>query len=279
MLYVVLVSLTLLFYFIHDTKEPQTVENTNFNPVPSGLDERKMLEVLKAQEPHRQAANSNGSMLDLILGAVPQTRCATMVRLGYVTDGGKWICNPWRASTRSCVVYSMGVGDSLSFEKDMIKHTNCRLYTFDEDVYKADLFANVSDRISFYGWKIGQDQPRRNQFTIETIAKKLNHSSIDFLKIDIEGSENEIFPEFFIVGHKLFVCQVMIEFHSTSRLLLRRFLYEFEKNHFSMFAMELNPQCRNPYFCIEYSFIHRDCKSRFGLSGSDLFKNFITTQL
>ncbi len=38
---------------------------------------------------------------------VAEVRCPTMVRIGLVTDGGKWVCNPWRLPV-PCIVYSMG---------------------------------------------------------------------------------------------------------------------------------------------------------------------------
>lgn len=123
-------------------------------------------------------------------GLVPEVVCPWLARVGDVNDGGKWTCNPWALSS-SCVIYSLGVGYDVTFETEMDEVTEgrCKIYSFDSDINKGNQIVNLNnERLIFHPYKIAEQTDHfEQQASVKDIMKQLQHSFINFLKVDIEG--------------------------------------------------------------------------------------------
>lgn len=140
------------------------------------------------------------------------------------------------------IVYSFGIGEDISFDREvMIKHS-CSVYAFDPTP-KSILWVNsqkITSNFFFYPFglsvKTGLETfylPKNNAYvsgstlslqnvdTLEPISvpmKKfsdivleLNHHTIDVLKMDIEGSEYAVLND--ILTSSVIIKQICIEFH------------------------------------------------------------------
>jgi Methyltransferase domain len=110
------------------------------------------------------------------------------------SDGGKWLCGIQKLSP-GCNIYSLGSNGDFTFEESMLVSTPCTIHTFDCTLSSAP---NVpSGRIKFYSTCVGASDSGDDRFkTLPTIMKELGHSSVDLLKIDIEGYEHDILRSF-----------------------------------------------------------------------------------
>lgn len=140
------------------------------------------------------------------------------------------------------VIYSFGVGKDISFDLDIIKHHYVTVFGFDptpevsEWVDKQEL----PDKYFFKKFGIGTKSGvetfylptnpkfvsgsfvRQKNINVENsidlsmksfsdIANELNHTFVDVVKMDIEGSEYEVIPSILESGVK--IGQLAIEFH------------------------------------------------------------------
>lgn len=162
------------------------------------------------------------------------------------------------------IVYSFGIGEDISFDLQLIKTFNCKVYGFDPTPKSINWIKSqqLSSLFCFNDYGIGKQTglvtfylPKNvnhvsgsvfalsnlNEFEpIEVLLKKfsdiqLNHKVIDVLKMDIEGAEYDIISS--IVESDIIVKQILIEFHHRmfdngakltrdSILLLRNYGYE-----------------------------------------------------
>lgn len=146
---------------------------------------------------------------------------------------------------RDSVVYSLGVGDSIDLDMDLINRFSLTVHTFDPTPYSAEwisslelpanlvfhpwaaagedgslrLFRRVSKRgqKSKVMWTVegdagdGADFIDAPAYTIRSMMEKLGHERIDVLKIDVEGAEYEILDSLGEVD-KL-PTQLLVEYH------------------------------------------------------------------
>lgn len=161
-----------------------------------------------------------------------------MVHLGSVY-GGYWIQED--SLNKESIVYSVGIGEDLSFDLDLIDKVGCRIFGFDptpksiEWVKKQEL----PEEFEFTSWGLsdfdgeGEFHPPNNpdhishslirhrgvQSTaikvtfrrLSTMMKHFGHEVIDLLKLDIEGSEYGVIKD--IVQSNVRVNQIILEFH------------------------------------------------------------------
>ena len=144
------------------------------------------------------------------------------------------------------VLYSFGIGEDLSFSQQFAERfPNCRIYAFDPTP-KAIAYVDSYDKSTFPNFKfypIGlSDNEEKTLFylpknpdyvsgseienagvnkenaievqmhSLSFLMNMLNHTFIDLLKMDIEGSEFKVLPQ--ILEQKLPIGQICVEFHN-----------------------------------------------------------------
>jgi len=141
--------------------------------------------------------------------------------------------------TKDSIVYSFGVGEDISFDLALIKQYGLNVYAFDPTPL-AIKFAKENLTLHFNFKSIGLGN--RDEFTkfylstderdisgsiidkndnaafiqvemkkLSSIMKELNHTQIDLLKMDIEGSEYAVLEN--ILEENIHPKQILVEFH------------------------------------------------------------------
>jgi FkbM family methyltransferase len=152
---------------------------------------------------------------------------------------GMWTICSSKIRVKQPIVYSFGVGDDISFDLDMINQYSATVYAFDPTpisnswvkkqnlpsqfkffnigISSIDGVANFSlpshHSVSFvqeYSGNVKQSV-QCPVSTWKTITNKFNHTSIDIVKIDIEGGEYDIIDD--ILESPVRVEQLLVEFH------------------------------------------------------------------
>lgn len=124
------------------------------------------------------------------------------------------------------IVYSLGVGDSIEFDLEVIERTGATVYAFDPTPYAMEWIQQqtLPAQFVFYPWAAAGNNGSLRLFrrvntrgkradvmwtadsaagdasdfidapayTIQSIAEKLHHEKIDLLKVDVEGAEYDI---------------------------------------------------------------------------------------
>lgn len=159
-------------------------------------------------------------------------------RLG--SEYGGWSFCPTDLCSSS-VIYSMGIGEDISFDLALIESHQCSVYAFDptprsiEWIEKQTLpekfkwfgfgIAHHDGEVSFFppanqnyvSHTILNNQPSRSTpITVQvkrlsTIMNEMGHQEIDMLKMDIEGAEYETIKDF--LSEDLKIHQILVEFH------------------------------------------------------------------
>ena len=153
--------------------------------------------------------------------------------------GGFYVCPDYLDS--ESVIYSFGIGEDISFDKQMIDTYNCIVHGFDPtpksiqwinlqttpdkfifhdygiDIVNGEKTFFLPENESFVSGSIHQTNQLKTKGikvqmkNLETICNELGHSKIAVLKIDIEGSEYDIIP--YLLNMKIPIEQLLIEFH------------------------------------------------------------------
>jgi len=138
-------------------------------------------------------------------------------------DGQYPVCldnemKPLSTNNRRCIVYSFGIKDDWSFDEALEKF-GCEIFSFDPSISQAD--HDHKAHIHFY--KIGLsnlDYVNENNWklmSLDSIYRMLEprHGAhvIDYLKIDVEGSEWDALKQIIESGMLSKVRQMAVEFH------------------------------------------------------------------
>ncbi|OAK99871.1 hypothetical protein IQ06DRAFT_250294 [Phaeosphaeriaceae sp. SRC1lsM3a] len=172
-------------------------------------------------------------------------------RVGRLGDGGKWVCGmslyeavpapsfpsievvesrqqPVTAPDAGLVIYSFGINGESSFEAEMLERVpSARIWGYDFSVDGWGKQIPMSQRHRTFFKKIGLGKEDKHDasppfYTLPTLMANNNHSYIDILKIDIEGSEYDALDTFMDAfdgiqsasGKSVIpIGQVMIEIH------------------------------------------------------------------
>ncbi|GAB0489430.1 hypothetical protein MMPV_000649 [Pyropia vietnamensis] len=158
----------------------------------------------------------------------PNFSCAFEQRLGNAGDGGKWVCDPTSIPSalagRQCVVYSVGSGRRVGFEKAVHQALpDCRIFTFDHTVGEEGGKA-VPPYVTFLPYGLtAEDEPGSPMRGLGSIRKELGHEpsnrgvSLEILKVDIEGEEYNALLPWLRSGALDGVRQLLIEIHGPYR--------------------------------------------------------------
>lgn len=226
----------------------------------------------------------------------PQSSCPDLIRLGYIGDGGKWICGTsWlreQRHKRECLIYSFGINTDSTFELELGALSGCSIHAFDptigvmpyvtidqvqssgnvNEILKKDKFVANDDivkTVTFHKTAMGVRSGRWAEHSLAEnlydIMHRLNHTFIDILKVDIEGSEWKVFSS--LLGNlkgffgTIPVGQILVELHFESMTTTDSFFTAMADAGFVSISREINLQpCvegRKPV-AVEYSFINPD---------------------
>lgn len=143
------------------------------------------------------------------------------------------------------IVYSLGVGDDVGFDREIIAQFDCQVFAFDPTPATAVWVSQqaMPANFRFYPWAVGaedgvmlfyplvradgsisqtmytlvaQDGSRAHAievpvYSLATIMKRLGHNSIDILKVDIEGAEFAVLDS--ALQMPVPPAQIVVEFH------------------------------------------------------------------
>lgn len=146
--------------------------------------------------------------------------CKVLKRVGgnwvagpqHQVDGDKFVCLDNIIKKDSCIVYSFGISNDWTFE-DVMDKIGCQIFAYDHTI-NAD--PRRGNNINFFktGLGIGENLKTLQQLMFDNNQSK---STIDYLKIDIEGAEfNEGgFRDWIQSGVLNYVDQIALELHMT----------------------------------------------------------------
>lgn len=211
-----------------------------------------------------QNTPDNDNFLILYNVLVPEVFCLDLVRIGTVGDGGKWICNPLSLlEFPSCVIFSLGIRNDPSFDESIqtLLNLHCELISVDQSKQKADTLNRLKKVNGKFMQAFVADKTDeiKNHYTLKDIMDKNDHTSIDILKIDIEGSEYKVADEMLSIP----ICQILIEAHSNSSQKHYELLNKISQHNFYLYSYEINGKY---HYLSEYSFIHKDCLEKFNVN-------------
>ncbi|GMT24531.1 hypothetical protein PFISCL1PPCAC_15828 [Pristionchus fissidentatus] len=270
-----------IFLFIYSFTSRAVVQpqeqshSSRLSPVPSSLIntqsllDKHVIGFYKAHAPQRKSMfnaalkSLKASVPQVLLPIVEEVFCPSLVRVGSVGDGGKWVCNPW-ATPRNGVVFSLGSHDDISFETDFQKITNtaASIITVDMNAASKAALEGLSQINAVFVHAMIADKTELAatppHFTVQDLMKKMKHEHIEILKMDIEGAEFTVLPQFLKSNS---VCQIMVEIHTISET--PKLLRAIANAGFLLQKYELNAFWTGIGLC-EYSFLHESCLEKYG---------------
>ncbi|EYB97576.1 hypothetical protein Y032_0139g2105 [Ancylostoma ceylanicum] len=193
---------------------------------------------------------------------VPEVFCPDLVRVGNVLDGGKYVCNP-RAMPQYCSIYSLGLREEISFDREIQEFNNftCRLHGYDmtpQSAHVANQYKSINGEMR--ALTIGpKTDSSKNVYFLGDLVTSNNDTDVEFLKMDIEGAEHTSLIPFL---QKFTACQIFLELHGKpiEHVIL---LQQIAQLNYALFSYEING---NSLTACEYSFIHLDCMEQYGAS-------------
>lgn len=152
--------------------------------------------------------------------------------------GGWWIATD-NLDNEPLIVFSLGLGEDISFDVAMMEKYKCKVYGFDPTPKSVKYIEslNLDDRFSLYKYAVSAENgtltfnlPENEEYvsgslesissnkTIEVVCKniktiydELQIPKVDILKMDIEGSEYKVIEN--MIKSKIFPKQILIEYH------------------------------------------------------------------
>lgn len=152
------------------------------------------------------------------MGPVKPT-CCRFEGFGH-GDGEKILCaNSKTFSGNACWILSLGCQGKWSFEKDVVKRTNCKIHTFD-CTGSWPIPEELQGRVTLHKTCLGKDNDPREDYVgwneiISLGATKGAKKMPALVKMDIEGSEFPVLEALLSKGHESMLPeQLAIEMHA-----------------------------------------------------------------
>lgn len=154
--------------------------------------------------------------------------------------GGFYLAN--NSINKDSIIYSIGIGEDVSFDLDIIEKYSCKVFAFDPTPKSVNwVNKNVTNNnFNFSPIGISKEKgsrlfylPKNDKHVSGSLEKistineemavelefdtlknqmiKYNHKKIDLLKMDIEGSEYDVIDS--ILNEKIEIDQILVEFH------------------------------------------------------------------
>lgn len=171
------------------------------------------------------------------------------------------------------VVYSFGIGEDISFDRELINKYGCSVYGFDPTPKSIKWVENqktpgrfhflpygISDKtgnVTFYlpknenhvSGSLTENSVIDTSKTVEVpmksfddIITELKHKRIDLLKMDIEGSEYDVLSD--ILKQDVDIQQILIEFHhrlfNNGNKMTKEAVKLLKSNGFMLYAISNN---------------------------------------
>lgn len=167
-------------------------------------------------------------------------------RLTEVGSRDKWNCKIEWIDTGSNVL-SAGVGGAITFEKDLVNRTGCKILLLDPSPTGVQTMANPDnmhelidyqvlglagnpgliafgkpDKLEEGSWKLGNVDTDETFHckSVSSIMNEKNWKKLDLLKIDIEGFEYEVLND--ILKNNLDIKQICVEFHVNTMIQIKQ---------------------------------------------------------
>jgi len=222
----------------------------------SEIDRVRQILDLKLSEGEITMSNQEAKMMFFQTLAQPlQSVCQVLKRIGghwhfggpgqhHQVDGDKFICLDPILNQDSCIVYSFGVAGDWTFE-DQMDDLGCSVFSYDHTVsYPAQRGRNIK----FFKTGLGIGEHLE---TLNNLIKANHHetSTIDYLKIDIEGYEftEGGFQDWLSSGALQTVSQIALELHIDDHPIderqyinLLRILQDLYRLGFRVISQEVN---------------------------------------
>lgn len=195
----------------------------------------------------------------------PEFSCAYERRIGRLGDGGKWVCDPHRITSKNeCLVYSIGSNGDASFEAAILQDvsSDCEIHVFDFDDYSESVQqqTNHSHNVHYHQWGLSSTTGGIFKSMKDTV-NELGHEgrTINIFKMDCEGCELETFW----LDANVKLQQVLVEIHPSFSLLkpfvkLPETVELFRTLHDKGYVIthkEPNIQFAGSGTCVEYNFL------------------------
>lgn len=204
-------------------------------------------------------------------------------------DTSKIVCglqNLRQVPESDCIIYSIGGNNWWQFEQDALKKTPCHIYTFDCTGPMERFDIPQDPRLHFHHVCLGHvyepapDQPCQKKgedekngkcgetWTLQQIQNHFGHTTIDLLKMDIEGWEYQIFESWPLardLDQYVLPMQVLVEIHFDTSFPELRALPATEKRAIPIWQWKRAPQIVRLYERLAdmgYTSVERDDNSR-----------------
>jgi len=172
-----------------------------------------------------------------------ELRLEPEIEISCVKEGGWWF-HP-DLLDKDCIVYSLGVGEDVDFDRALIRRFKLRVHAFDPTPSTVEWLAarDMPQEFHFHPWavtardgllrlypRIRKDGSRSTvmyslvpgaaspddailvpAFCLESILAELGHRRLDVLKMDIEGAEYEVLDS--LLQNAVQPVQLLVEFH------------------------------------------------------------------
>lgn len=205
----------------------------------------------------------------------PTFTCPIEYRVGEEADGGKWLCNlkrltsrEWNRNHDNCLVYSFGIGGKFGFESELITRSRaqggeCEVHMFDPDAGRWKRPALSALHVHSFG-VAHEDMESGNFLSYYSLLTRLGHSqrTVNVLKIDVEGGERTALPDIMSLPGWQRPRQILVEVHFGNDIKpFHNMLLTLRKAGYVMFHTEENYYCD---FCTEFSFLHLASRTTTG---------------